>query len=247
MGDVDCSFFPEDPSCQAGGAVAESEGSDYYQMVLDDEAEFLENYGGMATMAKIGFLALASQGLIYTGLKAFRVTQGRIYYMWSDTVWDGFNWQRWANYFGYYGSFGLFAIGWITQLLDLFGVASGLNWIVWGWVLGTVGPINAFLAQLFLYLGYEMSWNCAEDESNENTGVCAALRQTLWDQLLEWMQMQGEVWAMAYGFIYYWIAAQWEQMPEEKKEKYRARVEKYYKKKYGDDEEEFAFTALLGF
>ena len=42
--------------------------------MLDDEAEFLEWYGGYGNWPKIGFIALASQGLIYTSLKLFRHT-----------------------------------------------------------------------------------------------------------------------------------------------------------------------------
>ena len=43
---------------------------DYMQMVLDDEHEFWDEYGRHPVFAKLAFIAIASQGLIWASLKA---------------------------------------------------------------------------------------------------------------------------------------------------------------------------------
>ena len=70
----------------------------------------------------------------------------------------------WADYIAYYGAIALFGLGWITQLLDLFGVAGYFNFMVWGWGLGVVGPLAAGVAMLLAYISYEKLWNCMLDE-----------------------------------------------------------------------------------
>ena len=203
---VDCFFEPDAPECQAGFGEETTqvgeETSDYYQMVLDDEEEFLDYYGQNPTMAKLAFIALASQGAIYTGLMAFRHAiaynnENDVYKNGSAVVFDKFDWVMWAEYLFYYGSFGLFSLGWLTQLLDLFGVAGYFNFMTWGWALGMLGPLNYMVAFLFLYVAYEKTYNCMMDDDDANQVVCGAIYPKVWTAMKEWTMFEMIIWGMA--------------------------------------------------
>ena len=123
---ADCDFFPDDPSCQAPEANADDMGdkSDYYMQVLEDEADFLDMYGGkrMAFFAKLGFLVVAAKGAIYSGLSLWRYDADQVEDL-KDSWEDGdimelfdikINWYYWAYYIMQWGSYGLFALGFVT-------------------------------------------------------------------------------------------------------------------------------------
>ena len=239
---ADCDFFPDSPECQdpVEPDFDDEEGSsEYYQMVLDDEKEFLEEYGGMPAIAKLGFLVLASQGMVYTGLQAFRY--GDLEYFDDDDLEEVdimVNWDKWSKYIMYYGGFGLFSLGWVFQLLDLLGIAGPLNFMIWGWGLGTLGPLLYAVAVFMEYWMYERAYNCSENYENDNSVTQAASRAICegymsYPKLImnEWILYSAEAWAMIMMFTKPWIATQWEQLPEEKKEKYRNRSAGWKEKK----------------
>ena len=182
----DCFLDDTAPGCPGAPVVDDNttpetgddmmmEDKDYMQMVLDDEHEFWDEYGRHPMFAKLAFIALASQGLIYASLKAFRHRIAyynsddlKVYENVSSVVFESFDWVMWADYIAYYGAIALFGLGWVTQLLDLFGVAGYLNFMVWGWGLGMVGPLAASVAMLFVYISYETSWDCMLDDDDTN-------------------------------------------------------------------------------
>ena len=50
-------------------------------------------------------------------------------------------WSYLGQYAFYYGGVALFGLGFIMQLLDLFGILSYLNFLVWGCGLGVFGSL----------------------------------------------------------------------------------------------------------
>ena len=240
-----CDFNPSDPACQDplddldASNATEGENSDYYNEVLQEEQEFLEEYGGMPAIAKLGFLVLASRGMVYTGLQAFRYVDFE-YFDDDDLEYVDIkvNWDKWAKYLMYYGGFGLFSLGWLFQLLDLLGIAGPLNFMVWGFGLGMLGPLVYAVAVFMEYFMYERAYNCSENYENDNSVTQAASRAICegymsYPKLImnEWILYSSEAWAMIMMFTKPWIATQWEQLPEEKKEKYRNRSAGWKEKK----------------
>ena len=41
--------------------------------------------------------------------------------------------------------------------------------MVWGWGLGTIGGLLALVAQFFLIMGYELSYDCIYDDTVDAT------------------------------------------------------------------------------
>ena len=230
---ADCFFDDTAPGCPNAPVpeptpVAEDitmeEMSDPYQMVLDDEHEFWEEYGRNPLFAKLAFIAVASQGLIYASLKAFRhriayyEDKGRYEFV-SAVVFDSFDWVMWADYIAYYGAIALFGLGWITQLLDLFGVATYINFLVWGMGLGVGGSLVASVAFLFVYIAYEQSWNCMMDDVDVNQSLCATINADTAATMRTWAFVTMSAWMMVP--VKQWVASQYFNLPEDKKEKYR--------------------------
>ena len=141
-----------------------------------DEQEFLdENDLGM--WAQLAFLQVAASGVVYTGLSLFRYQSGDAYYASGDLI--SMNWWKLANQIMLYGAFGLFSVGYVTQLLDLFGIATSFNFFWWGTINAFLGTAVSLFANAMLFWAYDRNYACSMDSGDSNQASCASFGPTL--------------------------------------------------------------------
>jgi hypothetical protein len=126
-------------------------------------------------------------------------------------------WSYLGQYAFYYGGVALFGLGFIMQLLDLFGILSYLNFLVWGWGLGVFGSLVYSITIFMMYMEFERAYRCSENFENDDAAVqaatrisCAAGMPVAKLQMNEWILYAGEAWASISMAVKPWIAAQWE-------------------------------------
>ena len=71
------------------------------------------------------------------------------------------NWFGLAANIKYYGMIVLFGVGFVTQLLDLFGIGTMINLYWWGWAMGTFGMLLSGVANAMLYWQYDRNYACS--------------------------------------------------------------------------------------
>jgi hypothetical protein len=181
----------------------------------------------------MSFLTIAAGGLAWTALTLFRYEKSYNYASVSELSTDT-NWFGLATSIKYYGSLVLFGFGFVTQLLDLFCIGTYINFLTWGWALGTIGMLASGVANAMLYWQYDRNYACSVD-SKDNTKKtnCKGANDVYTSYILNWFVLETAIWATINQNVHSWIAGQWKGLPKDYKEKKRHDLAKFYDRKDG--------------
>ena len=97
-------------------------------------------------------------------MKTYRYRSSTTYYDSGDVLGDNNYWQL-VNTIG--GNFWLaaFSVAFITQLLAIFGIANGINVMVWAVGLGGIGGLVNLVTGIMAWYAYDLAYQLTEDSS----------------------------------------------------------------------------------
>ena len=108
---------------------------------------------------------IALSNAIGLGMKHYRYRSSATYYDSGDVLGDNNYWQL-VNTIG--GNFWLaaFSVAFITQLLAIFGIANGINVMVWTIGLGGIGSLVNLVTGIMAWFGYDLAYQVTENSSS---------------------------------------------------------------------------------
>ena len=239
-----CDFFPDDPSCapvpedEEEVVVVDDDDEEGVDEPVDDvededqepeerrmmgspfqEAMRLQNLAKWAsynpTGAQVAFLAVAVACATRHGLDAFR-------YHAVDKFYDGFKvgdktqWYKLTQQIVDYGGLAIAGTAAIFQLLSTLGIMSGLNLMIWTYVVGFGGLALMSTVYILRKIGYDSYYS----DAKSTTATISTPAQAALGAISEALLMDTAVQAamdtilMVYGED--WLWAQWDNAtPEE--------------------------------
>ena len=107
---------------------------------------------------------IALGNVVGLGMKHYRYRSSTTYYDSGDVLGDNNYWQL-VNTIG--GNFWLaaFSVAFITQLLAIFGIANGINVMVWAVGLGGIGGLVNLVTGIMAWYAYDLAYQLTEDSS----------------------------------------------------------------------------------
>lgn len=98
-------------------------------------------------------------------MKHYRYRSSTTYYDSGDVLGDNNYWQL-VNTIG--GNFWLaaFSVAFITQLLAIFGIANGINVMVWTIGLGGIGSLVNMVTGIMAWFGYDLAYQVTENSDS---------------------------------------------------------------------------------
>ena len=157
MTDIDCNLFPEDDAClkdqewdkDADWGEKDGEwGEDHH----DEHHEMME---GKMMEAQITFFFTAVGLAAGSAAQLFRYRSASDYYDAGTEVFGDTNYWELSNIIPQYFYLGMGSLAAFTQLLSIFGIASGINLLVWMFGLGAIGGIVMAVSSVLAGYGYD--------------------------------------------------------------------------------------------
>ena len=109
-------------------------------------------------MGNLTYLLVAAGVATHAALMAFRYSSRSGHYK-SFLTGTGTNWFEIGDLIQNYANLSLFGIAFVTQLLALFGIASGINALVWMWGIMLAGGLANGVAGFMKFLAYDNCWD----------------------------------------------------------------------------------------
>jgi len=127
-----------------------------------------------------------------------------------------------------YGALVIFGTAMITQLLSIFGIAPGINLMVWTYLVGMGGGLVSAAASLIWAWGMHLGWKQCRTTYADPTSVTSAADETeceAWSTYNAYMlanlgvlTAEGTALSIVIGtYMEDWLLAQWWAMPEEER------------------------------
>ena len=136
--------------------------------------------------AQMTFFGIAVGLAAGSAMQLFRYRSASDYYDDGDTVFGDRNWWRYSNIAPQYFYLGMGSLAAATQLLSIFGVATGLNMLVWMIGLGAIGGIVTGVAGAMASYGYDQAYQVSVDDTATTAEVTAA-ENLLFNFKFEWL------------------------------------------------------------
>jgi len=97
-----------------------------------------------------------------------------------------------------------------------------INFLWWGWAVGTLGLFLGLLSNDMLWWQWERNYTCSQDETDlVKKNACAGYNPTYSNFALWWFVVDSAIWAKTANSVHSWIASQWINLPEDYKEERR--------------------------
>ena len=136
----------------------------------DDDGKKKDGFWG-----EIGFLWTA---LFYTGAAAaqlFRYRSNDKYYSAGDIL--SSNYWKWADMILNWTTLSVMGLSALTQLLAIFGIAKGINVLVWLWVSPFAWTFALAAYNILMFLAYDGAHKKCEDTKDANQVFACVLRE----------------------------------------------------------------------
>ena len=134
---------------------------------------------------------IAFANVVGLGMKHYRYRSSETYYDDGAVLGDTNYWQL-VNQIG--GNFWLaaFSVAFITQLLAIFGIANGINVMVWAIGLGGIGSLVNLVTSIMAWFGYDLAYQIADDSSNSASDLldAAVVMAAMKDDMM-WATLDG--------------------------------------------------------
>ena len=105
--------------------------------------------------------------------KIFRYRSATDYYDDGDVLGDTNYWQL-SNQIGGYFWLGAFSTAAVTQLLSIFGIANGINLMVWMILLAGIGGLVNLVTSIIALMAYDYAYQVTVDDSAATADVTTA-------------------------------------------------------------------------
>lgn len=106
-------------------------------------------------------------------VQLFRYRSASDYYDDGDILGDTNYWQL-GNQIGSYFWLGAFSTAAITQLLAIFGIANGINLLVWMILLGGIGGLVNLVTSIIAMMGYDKAYTVTVDADSSAADITTA-------------------------------------------------------------------------
>jgi len=120
-----------------------------------------------------------------------------------------------------YSMLSLFGVGFFTQLLDIFGIATYVNFMWWGWAAGTFGVAASGVAMSMLFWAYDRNYACSMDDADANQAGCVLMEPVIESRLIKWGLYDTTTWFNISMYVKSWVAVEWMNLSEEYREEKR--------------------------
>lgn len=154
---------------------------------------------------------------------------------------------RLGYYIGAWAGLAIFGTAFVTQLLSIFGIAVGLNMMVWGYGVGLAGGIMSLVVAIMWWMqwmaGYSIIKTSADANGSLDTeaGYAQSMVDSIeWDSLAQMAADTGML-LTVWDYGESWAMAQWMALPEEE----RMEMAKEHEKKEGMKEGEKKASKML--
>lgn len=213
-------------------------------------------------MANIAFLAVALGGTVMFGMDLFAwkfavvtptgeddadVTYSFTYedmLIVSDDL-ESANWETGSLIYTW-GMFAIHAVAAITQLLSIFGIAAGINMMVWHYGVMLGGAITNMVAGVFYFMAYNNAANLLADNIEEVVGgYAAALMSYIRMDMIKMVASETGAMLTLMESLEMWMVAQWWALPEE--ERKAMYYEMHEGEKKGEGKKDKMFRKALSF
>merc|ERR1712013_679522 len=164
-------------------------------------------------MGNLTYLLVAAGVATHAALMAFRYASRSGHYA-AFLAGTGTNWFEIGDLIQNYANLSLFGIAFVTQLLALLGIATGLNAMVWMWGIMLAGGLANGVAGFMKFLAYDTCWDKAS--------ACQGLVKT--DMIMN-TAMETSVSLALFMQGENWMWGVWEGMTQEEQD---AKVEELY-------------------
>ena len=109
-------------------------------------------------MGNLTYLLVAAGVATHAALMAFRYASRSGHYA-TFLTGTGTNWFEIRDLIQNYANLSLFGIAFVTQLLALFGIATGINAMVWIYGIMLAGGLANGVAEFMKFLAYDNCWD----------------------------------------------------------------------------------------
>ena len=123
-------------------------------------------------IAQIDFFFVAVANLASMYMTHYRYRSSSTYYSAGDVLSTN-NWKN-ANVYGNYFFMGMMGIAAITQFLAIFGIANGINLLVWMYGLNGLGGLVSIATSIMLFMAYDDAYTVANDSSSSASDITNA-------------------------------------------------------------------------
>ena len=124
-------------------------------------------------------------------MKHYRYRSAETYYDAGDVLGDTNYWQL-LNTIG--GNFwlGAFSLAFVTQLLAIFGIANGINLLVWTVGLGGIGGLVNLVTSIMAWYTYDLAYQTTEDSDSSASDItnAAVVMSAIKDDVM-WSTLDG--------------------------------------------------------
>ena len=115
-------------------------------------------------------MALANVISMY--MTMFRYRSSDTYYSAGDVLSTN-NWKN-ANMYGTYFFMGMMSVAAVTQFLAIFGIANGINLMVWMVGLEGIGGLVSIATAIMLFMAYDGAYTKANESSASASDIANA-------------------------------------------------------------------------
>ena len=124
---------------------------------------------------------MAVANLINMYLTMFRYRSSDTYYSAGDVLSTN-NWKN-ANMYGTYFFMGMMSVAAVTQFLAIFGIANGINLMVWMYGLNGLGGMVSLATSIMLFMAYDDAYTKANESGASASDVAnaTAVMAGVWD------------------------------------------------------------------
>ena len=133
----------------------------------------------------------AFANVVGLGMKHYRYRSSSTYYDEGAVLGDTNYWEL-VNTIG--GNFwlGAFSLAFITQLLAIFGIANGINVMVWMIGLGLIGGIVNLVTSIMAWYAYDLTYQILNDSSSSSADILSAtaVKYAIKDDMM-WSTLDG--------------------------------------------------------
>ena len=212
MTDIDCNLFPEDAACakdqdwDKDGDWGEKDGDWHEDKHSDEHWEMVE---AKMLEAQVTFFFTAFGLAAGAASQLFRYRSAADYYDNGTTVFGDRNYWELSNIIPHYFYLGMGSLAAFTQLLSIFGIASGLNLLVWSIGMGAIGGLVMGVSSMLASYGYDQAYRMTIDDdatAAEITAAEAVMFAFKWEGLMTTVEAIGMQLELAPHGQYWWMA-----------------------------------------
>ncbi len=176
------------------------------------------------TMGQISYMLIAGSACAHYSLQAFRYFGDEKYYAtYTLDKSSGTQWFELGNKMINFTNLAVYGVAFITSLLALFGIAPGINYMVWFWGVMVLGGGANMIGELFYFIGQDGAYSdysstATDAKSIAKVAIGGAVYVAIRSAMVEQSVIQTMINFSLYANAENWMWAMFNAMPQEEKD-----------------------------